>query len=60
MQVNVLQYADFLIIHIDTFLKYQTISQQYSNEEAYINAKAYLLKTSHHESISLYEQYIIF
>jgi hypothetical protein len=57
MQVNVLHFISYvdLVFHIDTFLKYQTISQQCSNEEAYINAKAYLLKTCHYESISLYE-----
>jgi hypothetical protein len=49
---------NFLLLHADTFLKYQTVSRQNANEDAYIDAKAYLLKTYHHEDISLYEIYI--
>jgi hypothetical protein len=43
---------------IDTFLKHQTISRRCVNEDAYITAKTYLLKTSHYGDISLYEIYI--
>lgn len=43
------------IVHEDTYLKYRTVSQQTINDDAYIRAKAYLLKSSHCEKISLYE-----
>ncbi|CAF2062339.1 unnamed protein product [Rotaria magnacalcarata] len=40
---------------IDTFLNYQKLFRQHENENAYIDAKAYLLQTNHYNDISLYD-----
>ncbi|CAF4255709.1 unnamed protein product, partial [Adineta steineri] len=41
---------------VDTFIKHQIKSRQCENEDAYIDAKAYLLKTNDYRDISLYDQ----
>ncbi|CAF0967686.1 unnamed protein product [Adineta steineri] len=44
---------------VDTFIKHQIKSRQCKNEDAYIDAKAYLLKTNDYRDISLYDQLAI-
>ena len=40
---------------LDTFLKYQVASRRSTEEIAFVNAKAYLLKTRSYEETSLYD-----
>ena len=44
---------------LDTFLKHQVASRQSTDDIAFVNAKAYLLKTRSCEETSLYELVVI-